>query len=325
MVDLSVEIAGVRFKNPIVVGSATPTMNARQMKKGIDGGAGAVIAKSLFGEGGKLGRKFPRPRFKLYDYREYPGYPEKLPHCFTLRSLEECSSFDYETYMKDINAAKDLVGDDGVVIASLSGSSMDEWITMCQMVNETKADWVELNNSCPFAADMGVKMGSGAVDLTYQFVKACKEVIKKPFSVKITPQTNDPLALAKQVEQAGANAVNMSARLSGIMIDIETAKPVPFGAIGGWGGPYLLGLRAEDGRRGGQGAEDPHHRRSRGLGLAGHRPRTSWPGRPWSSPASASCSRATRSARNGWIRCPPGWRRRDTGASRTSRGSRFRT
>ena len=241
MADLSVEIGGVRFKNPIVVGSATPTMNARGMKKGIDGGAGAVIAKSLFAESGKLGRKFPRPRFKLFDYREYPGYPEKLPHSFTLRSLEECSSLDYETYMKDINATKDLIGDQGVVIASLSGASMEEWKTMCQMVNETKADFVELNNSCPFAADMGVVMGSGAVDLTYQAVKTCKEVLKKPFSVKITPQTNDPVAVAKQVERAGANAVNMSARLSGIMLDIETAKPVQFGAMGGYGGPYLIG------------------------------------------------------------------------------------
>ena len=65
MVDLSVEIGGVKFKNPIVVGSATPTMDAVRIKHGIDGGAGAVIAKSLFGEGGKLGRRFPRPRFKL--------------------------------------------------------------------------------------------------------------------------------------------------------------------------------------------------------------------------------------------------------------------
>ena len=241
MIDLTVEIGGVRFKNPIVVGSATPTMDAWRMKKGIDGGAGSVIAKSLFGEAGKLGRQFPRPRFKLFDYREYPGYPEKLPHSFTLRSLEECSAFDYETYMKDINKAKDLVGDDGVIIASLSGASMDEWLTMCKMVNETKADFVELNNSCPFAADMGVKMGAGAVDLTYQFVKACKEVLKKPFSVKITPQTNDPVAVAKQVEQAGAYAVNMSARLSGIMIDIETASPIPFGSMSGYGGPYLIG------------------------------------------------------------------------------------
>ena len=241
MVDLSVEIGGVRFKNPVVVGSATPTMDSLQIKKGIDGGAGSVIAKSLFGDSGRLGRQFPRPRFKLFDYREYPGYPDKLPHSFTLRSLEECSAFDYETYMKDINKAKDLVGDNGTIIASLSGATMDEWITMCQMVNETKADFVELNNSCPFAADMGVKMGAGAVDLTAQYIKACKQVLKKPFSVKITPQTNDPVAVAKQVEEAGAYAVNMSARLSGIMIDIETASPLPFGSLAGYGGPYLIG------------------------------------------------------------------------------------
>jgi dihydropyrimidine dehydrogenase (NAD+) subunit PreA len=241
MVDLSVEIGGVRFKNPVVVGSATPTMDSLQIKKGIDGGAGSAIAKSLFGDSGRLGRQFPRPRFKLFDYREYPGYPDKLPHSFTLRSLEECSAFDYETYMKDINKAKDLVGDNGTIIASLSGATMDEWITMCQMVNETKADFVELNNSCPFAADMGVKMGAGAVDLTSQYIKACKQVLKKPFSVKITPQTNDPVAVAKQVEEAGAYAVNMSARLSGIMIDIETASPLPFGSLAGYGGPYLIG------------------------------------------------------------------------------------
>ena len=241
MVDLSVEIGGVKFKNPVVVGSATPTMDAIRMKHGIDGGAGAIIAKSLFGEGGKLGRKFPRPRFKLFDYREYPGYPETLPHAFTLRSLEECSAFDYPTYMKDINRAKELIKDDGIVIASLSGSSLEEWKEMCGLVNKTNADFVEINNSCPFAADMGIKMGAGAVDLTYEVVKTCAGILKKPFSVKITPQTNDPVAVAKQVEQAGAYAVNMSARLSGIMIDIETAQPIPFGSLAGYGGPYLIG------------------------------------------------------------------------------------
>ena len=241
MVDLTVEIGGVNFKNPIVVGSATPTMDAIRMKHGIDGGAGAVIAKSIFGEAGKLGRKFPRPRFKLIDYREYPGYPDTLAHAFTLRSLEECSAFDYPTYMDDINRAKDLIKDDGVVIASLSGSSMEEWMEMCELVNKTNADFVELNNSCPFAADMGIKMGAGAVDVTYEAVKTCAGILKKPFSVKITPQANNPVEIAKQVESAGAYAVNMSARFSGIIIDIETARPVPFGAMGGYGGPYLIG------------------------------------------------------------------------------------
>jgi len=241
MVDLGVEIGGVKFKNPIVVGSATPTMDAIRMKHGIDGGAGGIIAKSLFGEGGRLGRNFPRPRFKLVDYREYPGYPGKLPHAFTLRSLEECSHFDYPTYMDDINRAKDLIGDDGVVIASLSGSSLDEWAHMCELVNKTKADFVELNNSCPFAADMGIKMGAGAVGVEYQTVQRCKSILEKPFSVKITPQTNNPLEVAKQVEAAGAYAVNMSARFSGFVLDIETARPYPWGSIGGYGGPYLIG------------------------------------------------------------------------------------
>lgn len=241
MVDLTAEIGGVKFKNPVVVGSATPTMDAIRMKHGIDGGAGSVIAKSLFGEGGRFGRQFPRPRFKLVDYREYPGYPDALPHAFTLRSLEECSAFDYPTYMEDINRTKDLIKDDGVVIASLSGSSIDEWKEMCTLVNDTNADFVELNNSCPFAADMGVKMGAGAVDMTYEAVKSCAEILKKPFSVKITPQTNDPVAVAKQVEAAGAYAVNMSARFSGIVLDIETASPIPFGSLSGYGGPYLIG------------------------------------------------------------------------------------
>ena len=95
--------------------------------------------------------------------RDYPGYPDKLPHAFTLNSLEECSRFGYEEYMADINKAKQEVGERGTIIASLSGATMDEWDTMCHMVNETQADFVELNISCPFAADMGVTMGAGDV------------------------------------------------------------------------------------------------------------------------------------------------------------------
>jgi len=241
MADLTSKISGVEFKNPIIVGSATPTWDSKRIKRCITGGAAGAIAKSLFSDSAAIGRKYPRPRFKLFNYREYPDYPKELPDSFTLRSLEECSSFGYEEYMKDVNNAKDLVKDDGVVIASLSGSTNDEWKTMCEMVNETKADWVELNNSCPFAADMGIKIGAGAVDLTKEFVHACSNVLKKPFSVKLTPQTSDSIYLAKMEEAEGASAVNLSARLSGIMLDIETASPIGWGSIGGYGGPYLLG------------------------------------------------------------------------------------
>lgn len=240
-VELSQTVAGVDFPNPIIVASATPTMNARMVTKGIKAGAGGAIVKSLFGDSGRTGRSFPRPRFKLYGYRDYPGYPKKLSPAFTLNSLEECSSYDYETYMKDVDQAKEMVGDEGVVMASLSGATLDEWDLMVAMVNETKADWVELNVSCPFAADMGVKMGAGAVELTPEITRRCAAKLTKPFSVKISPQAADPVVIAEQVVAAGAKAINLSARLSGFNLDIETAKPIGWGSIGGWGGPYLLG------------------------------------------------------------------------------------
>ena len=241
MANLKVTAAGVTFPNPIIVGSASPSMDWIGTKKGIDGGAGGVIVKSLFGDMGKLGRNFPRPRFKLYDYKSFPGYPQQLPHAFTLNSLEECSHFGYKEYMVDVNKAKDAIGDKGVVMASLSGVSLDEWIEMVQLTNETNADWVELNVSCPFAADMGVKMGAGAVDMTAEVVRTCANLLKKPFSVKISPQTVDQSAVALACQEAGAMSVNISARFSGYDIDIDQARPIGPGAQGGWGGPYLIG------------------------------------------------------------------------------------
>ncbi len=241
MANLKVTAAGVTFPNPIIVGSASPSMDWVGTKKGIDGGAGGVIVKSLFGDKGKLGRNFPRPRFKLYDYKNYPGYPQKLPHAFTLNSLEECSHFGYKEYMVDLNKAKDEIGDKGIVMASLSGVTLEEWEEMVGLTNETNADWVELNVSCPFAADMGVKMGAGAVDMTAEVVRRCAGLLKKPFSVKISPQTVDQAAVALACQEAGAMSVNISARFSGYDIDIDQARPIGPGAQGGWGGPYLIG------------------------------------------------------------------------------------
>jgi len=241
MANLNVIVQGVTFPSPVLVGSASPSMDWAGTVKGIEGGAGGVIVKSLFGDKGKLGRNFPRPRFKLYDYKNFPGYPEKLPHGFTLNSLEECSHFGYKEYMEDVNIAKSKIGNKGIVMASLSGVTLDEWIEMVTLVNETTADWVELNVSCPFAADMGVKMGAGAVDMTAEVVKTCAALLKKPFSVKISPQTVDQAAVALSCQQAGAKSVNLSARFSGFDIDIDQARPIGPGSQGSWGGPYLIG------------------------------------------------------------------------------------
>ncbi|MCW4019719.1 MAG: 4Fe-4S binding protein [Candidatus Bathyarchaeota archaeon] len=241
MVDLSVEYAGITFRNPLIAASATPTRDAKSMKKAVDAGFGGVVAKSLFGDAAAIGRRYPRPRFKLLGWKEYPGYPEKKTRYFTLRSLEDSSKFGYEGYAGDINKAKRLIEENGVVIASVSASSPAEWEELLTVVNGTEADMCELNVSCPFAADTGLKMGAGAVDIAPEIVKIAKKNLSIPISAKLSPQVFDMTTIAKAAEAAGADALTVQARLSGLMIDIETAKPTDWGSIGGYGGPYLIG------------------------------------------------------------------------------------
>jgi len=241
MVDLSLEFAGIDFRNPIIAASATPTKDAKAMKKAVDAGFGGVVAKSLFGDRAAVGRRYPRPRFRLFGWGEFPDYPKNKTEYFTLHSLEDCSAFDYEEYARDINEAKRLIGDDGVVIASISGSDFEEWEDLCAVVNGSEADMCEINISCPFAADMGFKIGAGAMTLAPEIVEIVKKNLSIPFSAKLSPQVPDLASLAKAAEASGADALTIQARLSGIMIDIDTAHPLGWGSIGGYGGPYLLG------------------------------------------------------------------------------------
>ena len=95
-----------------------------------------------------------------------PEHPKRKTRNLTLFSLEDSSSFNYGEYANDINYAKRLVGEEGIVIASITGGNPEEWEELCDVINGTEADIRELNISCPFAADTGFKMGAGAIDIT---------------------------------------------------------------------------------------------------------------------------------------------------------------
>jgi dihydropyrimidine dehydrogenase (NAD+) subunit PreA len=161
---------------------------------------------------------------------------------FTLWSLEEASEFDYNRYAKDIDEAKDLVKDDGLIIASIAGSSEEEWEGLCKLINDTKADMCELNISCPYASEMGIRVGAAAVELAPRIARIARKQLTMPFSAKLSVYyTSNPITLIQSVKEANADAVTFPARTSGLMIDIEKGKPAAWGAIGGYGGPYLIG------------------------------------------------------------------------------------
>jgi len=244
-VDLSIDICGVGLKNPFILSSATPTKTAKNIKKGIDSGWAGAVMKTLVPF--DYAREYPRPRFKIYWLKDQGGYPNIIPRSLSITDIEEGSHLSPEDYTEELNKAKKLVGEDGVIIGSVTASDMETWEKYIDLINSSKADMVELNFSCPYAGEPGskeksIKFGWSLMYMAEEVIKLAKKKSAIPFSTKISSQTGEVDKWAVEFEKAGTRCLTLSHRISTIDIDIETSKPIPFGCIIGFGGPYLVGF-----------------------------------------------------------------------------------
>lgn len=127
---------------------------------------------------------------------------------------------------------------DTAIIVNACGSSIDEYVELCKILNTLDIDGVELNLSCP-----NVKAGCLAFGTTYEGVKevtsAVRKVLDKPLIVKLTPNVTDITLTAKAVEDAGADAVSLINTLLGMSINIDTKRPYLANNTGGLSGPAV--------------------------------------------------------------------------------------
>ena len=245
MPDLSVEMCGLNFKNPFILSSATPTKTAKNIRKGIDSGWAGAVMKMLSPY--EHTRVYPRPRFKLYWLKDQGGYPEIIPRSFVVTDIEEASHLSPEDYVKELNDAKKLVGEDGMIIGQITAGDLETWEKFIELINGSKADMLELNLSCPYAGESGteeegVKLGWSLMYMAEDVIKIARKKSAIPFSPKISSQTGEVDEWAAKFEKAGAPCLTLSHRISFIDFDIETAKPIPFPCILAFGGPYLVGF-----------------------------------------------------------------------------------
>ena len=127
---------------------------------------------------------------------------------------------------------------DTKIIVNACGSSIDEYVELCKILNTLDIDGVELNLSCP-----NVKEGCMAFGNTYEGVRrvteAVRKVLEKPLIVKLTPNVTNIAEIAKGVEDGGADAVSLINTLLGMKIDINTRRPVLANNTGGLSGPAI--------------------------------------------------------------------------------------
>ena len=134
---------------------------------------------------------------------------------------------------------------DDLVIANVGGHSVYEYVETVKKFNDCdKVFGVELNISCPNVKGGGMAFGTDP-KTAYDLVKEVKAVCKKPLIVKLSPNVTDVVAMAKAVEEAGADAISLINTLVGMRINLKTGEPIISIKKGGYSGPgiYPVALR----------------------------------------------------------------------------------
>ncbi len=233
MADLSIKFAGLKFKNPIIASSAPPTRNLACVKKAIKAGVGAVVPKTINYEESTQKRPHPiyyRTHWKTIDTKSYES---RIPKEASLVARDVLCAYSPEKFMPVIREMKKVTKKENVVlIGSVMGRTVDEWVELSEMMDKNGVDMIELDLSCPSTPLWSSALGKGSFEVAQspdairEVVKAVKRRVNVPVLAKLTFQTNSPSEIAGAVKEAGGDGVTMFNILHGLMIDVETATPV---------------------------------------------------------------------------------------------------
>ncbi len=125
------------------------------------------------------------------------------------------------------------------LIANVAGSTEEEYVEVCKRVGEApNVKAIELNISCPNVKEGGVAFGTDP-ETAARLTRKVKAVATVPVYVKLSPNVTDIVAIAKAVEDAGADAITMINTFTAMKIDIKTRKPVLANGTGGLSGAAI--------------------------------------------------------------------------------------
>ena len=214
-----INFAGIEMKNPVTVASGTFGYG-REYSEFFDlGKLGAIITKGTSLKP-KSGNKPPRICETASGMLNSIGLQNPGVEYFMQNDLPNLRKYDTK------------------IIVNACGSSIEEYVELCKILDKADIDGVELNLSCP-----NVKEGCMAFGNTYEGVKKVtqevRKVLSKPLIVKLTPNVTNIAEIAKGVEDGGADAVSLINTLLGMKIDIYSRRPVLANNTGGLSGPAI--------------------------------------------------------------------------------------
>ncbi len=124
------------------------------------------------------------------------------------------------------------------IIVNISGAAAQEYGELAQLLDVDGVAAVELNISCPNVKEGGLAFGADEKSAA-SVVEEAKRSTRKPVIVKLSPNVADIAAMAKAVEEAGADAISLINTLTGMVIDTKTWRPALGNLTGGLSGPAV--------------------------------------------------------------------------------------
>ena len=217
--DLAVEIAGVKFKNPVFTASGTCGYGREYLPYYSLSSIGAITTKGVCLEG-KEGNKTPRVAETPGGMLNAIGLENPGVKYFIENELPNIKKYDTK------------------IIANIFGKDIEEYCKVAEILSDTAIDMIELNISCPNVKEGGIYFGTDP-KMAEEITAAVKKRAKKPISVKLSPNVTDITEIAKAVENGGADCISMINTLIGMRIDIKTKRPILKNNIGGLSGAAI--------------------------------------------------------------------------------------
>ena len=216
---MKVNLAGLKLANPTMLASGILGYSAETLESIVEGGAGAVVTKSV-------------------DQKPRKGYanPTVVQASCGLINAMGLPNPGIDEFMKEIRQAKAVVK--VPLIVSVYGYSEEEYTKVAKKAVDAGADAVELNVSCPHVKETGSEIGQNPTILS-EVVRKVKAVVSAPVIVKLSPNVTSVTELAETAEKAGADALTAINTVKAMAIDAETTMPILSNRTGGLSGPAV--------------------------------------------------------------------------------------
>lgn len=224
--DLSTDFCGIRCENPFFLASSAICTNYEMISRAFDAGWAGVVYKTITCSQ----TKEVSPRFDAVSKgnTQFVGF----------RNMEQASEKSAEVNFSIIRRLKDNYPNK-VIVASIMGQNVREWVNLARDAEAAGADIVELNFSCPhmYHEGMGSDVGQNP-ELVAFFSGHVKDAVKIPVIAKMAPDITHIASPAMAAYFAGCNGIAAINTIKSITMD-ESAKVNGRRTISGYSGKAI--------------------------------------------------------------------------------------